>query len=54
MNLGFNDSRLSSEQHIDLDYAVRADSRYTFGKYPLNDDKLRYEYATEMFNLNTK
>jgi hypothetical protein len=32
--LGMTDSRLSSDQHRDLDYAVRGDSAYTFGNDP--------------------
>ena len=46
--LGFNDSRLSSDQHVELDYAVRGDKRYTFGDKPFEDDQLRYEYARKM------
>jgi len=46
--LGFNDSRLSSDQHRDLDYAVRGDSAYTFGNDPYADDQLRYKYAVKM------
>ena len=46
--LGFNDSRLSSDQHRDLDYAVRGDSAYTFGNNPYADDQLRYKYAVKM------
>ena len=46
--LGFNDSRLTSKQHSDLDNAVRADSAYTFGNDPYADDQLRYRYAKEM------
>ena len=52
--LGFNDSRLSSDQHIDLDYAVRDDKRYTFGNDPYADDQLRYEYAEKMGFLEEK
>ena len=50
--LGFNDSRLSSDQHRDLDYAVRGDSAYTFGNDPYADDQLRYKYAVKMGFLN--
>ena len=46
--LGFNDSRLSSDQHRDLDYAVRGDNAYTFGNDPYADDQLRYKYARKM------
>ena len=46
--LGFNDSRLSSDQHVELDYAVRDDSAYTFGNDPYADDQLRYKYAKKM------
>jgi hypothetical protein len=52
--LGFNDSRLSSDQHTDLDYAVRDDKRYTFGNDPYADDQLRYEYAKKMGFLEEK
>ena len=50
--LGFNDSRLTSKQHSDLDYAVRDDSNYTFGNDPYADDQLRYKYAVKMGFLN--
>ena len=46
--LGMTDSRLSSDQHKDLDYAVRGDSAYTFGNDPYADDQLRYKYARKM------
>ena len=46
--LGFNDSRLSPDQHKDLHYAVRGDSAYTFGNDPYADDQLRYKYAMKM------
>jgi len=46
--LGFNDSRLTPEQHSALDRAVRSDERYTFGDKPFKDDQLRYEYARKM------
>ena len=46
--LGMSDSRLSSDQHRDLDYAVRGDSAYTFGNDPYADDQLRYKYAVKM------
>jgi len=46
--LGMTDSRLSSDQHTDLDYAVRDDSAYTFGNDPYADDQLRYKYAVRM------
>ena len=46
--LGMTDSRLSSDQHRDLDYAVRGDSAYTFGNDPYADDQLRYKYAKKM------
>ena len=46
--LGMTDSRLSSDQHRDLDYAVRGDSAYTFGNDPYADDQLRYKYAVKM------
>ena len=52
--LGMTDSRLSSKQHSDLDYAVRDDKRYTFGKDPYADDQLRYEYAKKMGFLEEK
>ena len=46
--LGMSDSRLSSDQHRDLDYAVRGDSAYTFGNDAYADDQLRYKYAKKM------
>ena len=46
--LGMTDSRLSSDQHVELDYAVRDDSAYTFGNDPYADDQLRYKYAKKM------
>lgn len=46
--LGMSDSRLSSDQHRDLDYAVRGDNAYTFGNDPYADDQLRYKYARKM------
>ena len=46
--LGMTDSRLSSDQHVELDYAVRDDSAYTFGNDPYADDQLRYKYARKM------
>ncbi len=46
--LGMTDSRLSSDQHRDLDYAVRGDNAYTFGNDPYADDQLRYKYAIKM------
>jgi len=46
--LGMTDSRLSSDQHVELDYAVRGDSAYTFGNDPYADDQLRYKYAKKM------
>ena len=46
--LGMSDSRLTSDQHRDLDYAVRGDSAYTFGNDPYADDQLRYKYAVKM------
>jgi len=52
--LGMTDSRLSSDQHRDLDYAVRGDSAYTFGNDPYADDQLRYKYAKKMGFLEEK
>ena len=52
--LGMTDSRLSSDQHRDLDYAVRGDSAYTFGNDPYADDQLRYKYARKMGFLEEK
>ena len=52
--LGMTDSRLSSDQHRDLDYAVRDDSAYTFGNDPYADDQLRYKYAKKMGFLKEK
>jgi hypothetical protein len=52
--LGMTDSRLSSDQHRDLDYAVRGDSAYTFGNNPYADDQLRYKYAKKMGFLEEK
>ena len=52
--LGFNDSRLTSKQHSDLDLAVRGDSAYTFGNDPYADDQLRYKYAKKMGFLEEK
>lgn len=46
--LGMTDSRLTSKQHSDLDYAVRGDSAYSFGNDPYADDQLRYKYAKKM------
>ena len=46
--LGMTDSRLSSDQHVELDYAVRGDNAYTFGNDPYADDQLRYKYAVKM------
>jgi hypothetical protein len=46
--LGMTDSRLSSDQHVKLDYAVRGDNSYTFGNDPYADDQLRYKYAKKM------
>ena len=46
--LGMTDSRLSSDQHVELDYAVIDDSAYTFGNDPYADDQLRYKYAKKM------
>jgi len=46
--LGMTDSRLSSDQHVELDYAVRGDSAHTFGNDPYADDQLRYKYAVKM------
>ena len=52
--LGMTDSRLSSDQHRDLDYAVRGDSAYSFGNDPYADDQLRYKYAKKMGFLEEK
>ena len=52
--LGMTDSRLSSKQHSDLDYAVRGDNAYTFGNDPYADDQLRYKYARKMGFLEEK
>jgi hypothetical protein len=52
--LGMTDSRLSSDQHRDLDYAVRGDSAYSFGNDPYSDDQLRYKYAKKMGFLEEK
>ena len=52
--LGMTDSRLTSKQHSDLDYAVRDDSAYTFGNDPYADDQLRYKYAVKMGFLEEK
>ncbi len=52
--LGMTDSRLSSDQHRDLDYAVRGDNAYTFGNDPYADDQLRYKYARKMGFLEEK
>ena len=52
--LGMTDSRLSSDQHRDLDYVVRGDSAYTFGNDPYADDQLRYKYAKKMGFLEEK
>ena len=52
--LGMTDSRLSSDQHVELDYAVRGDSAYTFGNDPYADDQLRYKYAKKMGYLEEK
>ena len=52
--LGMTDSRLSSDQHRDLDYAVRGDNAYTFGNDPYADDQLRYKYAKKMGFLEEK
>ena len=52
--LGMTDSRLSSDQHVELDYAVRGDNAYTFGNDPYADDQLRYKYARKMGFLEEK
>jgi len=46
--LGFNDPRLTPDQHSELDYAVRGNPDYTFGRQPYDDDQLRYKYAVKM------
>lgn len=46
--LGFNDSRLTPTQHSELDYAVRGNPDYTYGRQPYDDDQLRYKYAVKM------
>ena len=44
--LGFSDvNKFGKEAASKIDYAVRGDSRYTFGNNPYADDQLRYQYA---------
>ena len=52
--LGFNDPRLTPAQHSELDYAVRGNPDYTFGRQPYDDDQLRYKYAVKMGFLEEK